>query len=476
LQSWPITILVLSEKFDQKAKEDEPEEKEEAAQPGEIQREFDELNEIAAGRSQGASRQSDESVHSSNCNENEDTKMLESFFFLEKDDCFRNAKTVVSKETNSDNAKDVRAPQDDKADHDEEEEVKMHAPTFLSYVQDSDWEQAHEDSDQNDDMNSFIEIKHDEVGYPEPVQNQPEEHVFVYEEQDVLDADDDHYKNREQDQIDEAEKEQLYKLFKNEVEHEQESDYSEFAIAEENKLDEKANPAGQQKCRKLMQSVFKPTYASRILKSVEDEMPAQTGLSFVALKLSTSLFGLNEEQADQLMRVDETHAELSNQDVILAKPGTVVKKCWRVKNLGLREWPRDTKIVSVTKKLYFDSPELNLFLNPGEVMDIGVKVFVPDDEQDDGAIKEYIMRLYWNEYKWFGEPLIVTCQLDTQLYNTEVMHLPEDSSEKLYPRVTDNARYLENYRSAYELWIQHGESFRKTLRQLNMIEERKIAK
>ncbi len=108
---------------------------------------------------------------------------------------------------------------------------------------------------------------------------------------------------------------------------------------------------------------------------------------------------MSEEEADRLMRIDEAHTELSNQDVILCKPGSVIRKCWRLKNLGSRQWPKDTRLVSVTDHLLFIGPQIHEYLKPGEVMDIGINIYVVPEEASENNIKEYILRLYSDELK-----------------------------------------------------------------------------
>jgi len=150
--------------------------------------------------------------------------------------------------------------------------------------------------------------------------------------------------------------------------------------------------------RKLITSlkmcVYEPIFANKVPKMVNHELKSSSGFSIVTSMFKNTIFGFSEEQADQLLRVDEAELELSNGDVILAKPGTLVKKCWRVKNLGTRVWPKDTRIVSVTDYFYFDAPKLESFLRPGEVMDIAIKLYVPEDEPSEDNIKEYICRLF----------------------------------------------------------------------------------
>jgi len=51
---------------------------------------------------------------------------------------------------------------------------------------------------------------------------------------------------------------------------------------------------------------------------------------------------MSEEELDNMSRIEEEEFELSNSDVILAKPGTIVRKTWRVLNTFNEAWPEDT--------------------------------------------------------------------------------------------------------------------------------------
>ena len=219
--------------------------------------------------------------------------------------------------------------------------------------------------------------------------------------------------------------------------------------------------------RQKQQSVFEPAFSKKNHRLAGNEIPNENKISFFANKLKSSVFGLSEDEADQLMRIDEADAELSNQDVILAKPGTLIKKCWRVKNIGMRQWPKDTRIVSVSDGLYFETPMIHYSLKPGEMMDISVKIYIPEEEPGENALKEYIMRLMCEEFKCYGEPLIATIHLDNNLYDETQFNLPEDSDDRIYPRVTDNRQYTENYKQAKEISEYRKEPFNKVLKDLN---------
>lgn len=103
-------------------------------------------------------------------------------------------------------------------------------------------------------------------------------------------------------------------------------------------------------------------------------------------------------------------------------------------------------------------------------MDISIKIFVPFEEFGDNNIKEYILRLFSSEYQCFGEPIIATCHLDNDLYNSTV---PEGDDIN-YPRVTDSKEFVENFQIAKELSQKGKEPFTKVLRDLKRAEDRKM--
>ena len=242
---------------------------------------------------------------------------------------------------------------------------------------------------------------------------------------------------------------------------------------EDNEEEKKVEVKGDQKKlnkrkhkRMKYQWVYHPPFLTKMPINVDKEVQKHSTFSIFSSKIKNSIFGMNGEDADRLMRVDETELDLSNQDVILAKPGWLVKKSWRIKNIGIKEWPKGTKIVSVTDGLFYHPPKITNLLRPGEVMDIGIRIYIPKEEKDEGNLKEYIMRLYWEQLKWFGEPLIATIQVDSQLYDQISKTLPKNSDEYEYPRVTEDLKYVENYQSAKEMSEQKQIPFRKCLKQI----------
>ncbi len=81
-----------------------------------------------------------------------------------------------------------------------------------------------------------------------------------------------------------------------------------------------------------------------------------------------------------MMRVEEAVFEHSNSDVILAKPGSLVRKVWKLRNTGDEPWPEDTRIVSVTEGLCFEAPDiLQRNLAPDATIEIAIKIFVGHD-------------------------------------------------------------------------------------------------
>ena len=77
---------------------------------------------------------------------------------------------------------------------------------------------------------------------------------------------------------------------------------------------------------KQRQSVYQTSHSILLSSSAREELPKVSTFSYFADSIKRSIIGLSEEEADKLLRVDESQIELSNQDVILAKPGWLVKK------------------------------------------------------------------------------------------------------------------------------------------------------
>jgi len=106
----------------------------------------------------------------------------------------------------------------------------------------------------------------------------------------------------------------------------------------------------------------------------------------------------------------------SNSDVIVGTPGSIVYKTWRIKNTWDRSFPEDTKIVSVTKGLYVETPNrLPGPITPGTVLDVSLKIFIPDDTPPQDHMIMYVLRLFSDKLQCFGEPIVATIQMDKNI-------------------------------------------------------------
>lgn len=112
----------------------------------------------------------------------------------------------------------------------------------------------------------------------------------------------------------------LKKRDQNEIQvNNQNFDNNVYGAPEEGKEEEKMSLQRHSlvRFRQRDYSVFEPVFSKKINRVAGHELPRASPFSFIASKLRESVVGLSEEQADQLMRVDETDGELSNQDVVL---------------------------------------------------------------------------------------------------------------------------------------------------------------
>ena len=81
----------------------------------------------------------------------------------------------------------------------------------------------------------------------------------------------------------------------------------------------------------------------------------------------------------------------SNSDVIVAKPGSVIRKTWRIKNSCNEDWPDDSRIVSVTQGLNMEVPKiLYKRMEPGDEYEVSIKIWVPEVGCEEGSLVQYI--------------------------------------------------------------------------------------
>jgi len=99
-------------------------------------------------------------------------------------------------------------------------------------------------------------------------------------------------------------------------------------------------------------------------------------------------------------------------------------------------------------------------------MELGIKVYIPNDIGGNNNIKEYIMRLYCEEFKCFGEPLILTCQIDDDQYNEQMESSKLSLDDKEMPRVTARVEETENFEVARQLADNAKTPFLRALNEL----------
>ena len=124
--------------------------------------------------------------------------------------------------------------------------------------------------------------------------------------------------------------------------------------------------------------------------------------------------------------------ELSNQELMLWKHGTIIVKTWEVENIGIDTWPKDTAIYPETSDIECKIPELKNRIDPGVKIKITIPIKVlyknlTKSEHFDNKIIEFkfflfspskgifgdSMRLYWtydeNEFDLaFREDLLLS--------------------------------------------------------------------
>ena len=125
--------------------------------------------------------------------------------------------------------------------------------------------------------------------------------------------------------------------------------------------------------------------------------------------LGKSIMSKTDEEKDLMMWILEDDYMKSNSDVIVAKPGSVIRKTWRIKNSCNEDWPDDSRIVSVTQGLNMEVPKiLYKRMEPGDEYEVSIKIWVPEVGCEEGSLVQYISWLYSDSMQCYGEPLIAT--------------------------------------------------------------------
>ena len=203
----------------------------------------------------------------------------------------------------------------------------------------------------------------------------------------------------------------------------------------------------------LARLVHQPVEAQLIYPGVPTENKKK-GILKVFSDIKSSIVGavMSEQEKDAMSRIDEQEFELSNSDVILARPGCLIRKTWRIVNISQTTWPSDTRIASVTPGLCHETMDkIYHEVHPNGIVDISVRIFIPDDVPPQNHIFQYIMRLYSDKIGCFGEPIIATVQMDdTEFVKMKDGFLKDPSTHSGMLRVTDYPEDLETYRMAYQ--------------------------
>ena len=175
------------------------------------------------------------------------------------------------------------------------------------------------------------------------------------------------------------------------------------------------------------------------------------GKFFSSIKNSVASNNYTDEEKDRFTEVEEFELDRSNSDVILARPGSIVYKTWRIKNTWDKAFPEDTRIVSVTKGLFFEAPSrLPGPLTPGSIFEISLKIFIPDDTPPEDHMVQYVVRLFSDKLSCFGEPIVATIQMDKTTYEAAKLESAESGQlSDLLDRVTDLKQEIIYHRSAW---------------------------
>ena len=140
---------------------------------------------------------------------------------------------------------------------------------------------------------------------------------------------------------------------------------------------------------------------------------AKGGLQGLFNSIAKKVTAPTEEEKDRYTRIEQGILAYSNDDIMTARPGCLIRKVWRITNVSGSKFPSDTRIVSVTKGLQFEYPTIQpQKLGHGHSIDLSMKMYIPENEPLEPSIKQYILRLFCDEYQVFGEPIIFTVMFD----------------------------------------------------------------
>jgi hypothetical protein len=144
---------------------------------------------------------------------------------------------------------------------------------------------------------------------------------------------------------------------------------------------------------------------SREMKKEEQSKDAKVGVTEEKSEQNSALKKSNPNFKTQLLRmvvVTGKLTKLNNDYNIVAKPGWMVIKTWRVLNNSDYEWPNDVFIKSVSNDIDCELPTISRRLQPKEEMEISVRFQIPE-KATDNVILNYIFSVWSREFGHMGD-------------------------------------------------------------------------
>ncbi|CAI2363520.1 unnamed protein product [Moneuplotes crassus] len=138
----------------------------------------------------------------------------------------------------------------------------------------------------------------------------------------------------------------------------------------------------------------------------------------------------------EIADIDDCEEEKSQEYVITAKPGQIIKKRWRLINNSNIRWPKNTTLKCQAKDAIVDLPEISKPLQPGQRMDISVNIHISPDISSN-EVQVFIFRLHNRIYGYYGVALVATVEV-TPSYNSKIwLNNSQESFEELIHQVDD---------------------------------------
>lgn len=104
-----------------------------------------------------------------------------------------------------------------------------------------------------------------------------------------------------------------------------------------------------------------------------------------------------------------------------------------------------------------------------------MKIYVPEATAPQDQILQFIMRLYSNDLKCFGEPIIATIQMDSIAYSeARAATIRNRVLDPLLNRCTDLLDEVTLYQSAHVDWASGRGTFQQNLAKLQAAERGQV--